>query len=87
MNEAVLILALYVPFPLEDTHWSPDPIQWESGRALPCIVTGQHGDGTVDVLVTGIDGRKHVRQRQNLTTFDNPDFGARSWVILRERGS
>lgn len=81
-----LMLAFYRPYPLEDTpEWSSDPIVWESGRDLPCEITTRHADGTADVIVTGADGRKHVRLRQRVATeFDKAFSDAGSWIILRE---
>lgn len=79
--------AFYVPYPFEDSpQWSPDPIQWESGYALPCRVTVRHADGTVDVFIPeDAVGKSHVRLRQSVNV---PPFGGSdSSVILRKPGS
>lgn len=85
----LMIAAFYRPHAFEDSpRWSPDPMRWESGRALPFEVTAWNANGTVDGIATGIDGRKHQRLNQRvLKGVDAAVNDGGSGVILRERGS
>jgi len=70
----VLTLALYrqalyedagwPPNPATGQPWYPDPIVRHSNADLPCEIIQRNEDGTVDVVVTGDDGRQHLRLRQ-----------------------
>lgn len=90
MKSLVLAVALYSPCILEDQvePWNPDPIVRKNNDNLPFEITARNADGTVDGIVTGADGRKHVRLRVPILEVGSLDYCFRSGsgVILQEPG-